>query len=296
MSAGSARPASGPLTIRGSTATLTIDATATPVGITPNGDGQSDTATLDYRLSQSANLTVQVVNSALAVVATPVDRVWTGAGPRKLTIDGAALPDGKYTLILTATSSFGTFVTKSVPLTVSRSLGLVTLSASAFSPNADGRNDTLEIRFALAAPTTVRVRVLREGRWVATPIRAKPFASGAHVLVWNGRRGVAPVRDGVYTVVLESTDANGTVGALLDVVSDVTAPRAEILDTRKLRVRVSEPSTLFLKINGRWTKREVRKAGVVNVVTDAFAARVQAVAQDAAGNRSPAVTKIRTQG
>jgi hypothetical protein len=296
MSAGSARPASGPLTIRGSTATLAIDATATPVGITPNGDGQSDTATLDYRLSQSANLTVEVLNSALAVVATPVDRVWTGTGSRKLTIDGAALPDGKYTVVLTATSSLGTFVTKSVALTVSRSLGLVTLSAPAFSPNADGRNDMLEIRFGLAAPTTVRVRVLREGRWVATPFRARPFASGSHVLVWNGRRGAATVRDGTYTVALDSTDANGTVGALLGVVSDATAPRVEILTTRKLRVRVSEPSTLFLKINGRWTKQEVRKAGVVNVATNAFAARVQVVAQDAAGNRSLTVTKIRSRG
>jgi hypothetical protein len=59
---------------------------------------------------------------------------------------------------------------------------------------------------------------------------------------------------------------------------------------------VSEPSTLFLRINGRWTKREVRKAGVLNVATDAFAARVQAVAQDAAGNRSATATKVRRQG
>jgi len=40
----------------------------------------------------------------------------------------------------------------------------------------------------------------------------------------------------------------------------------------------------------------IPKAAAVNVVTDAFAARVQAVAQDAAGNRSATVTKTRTQG
>jgi hypothetical protein len=59
---------------------------------------------------------------------------------------------------------------------------------------------------------------------------------------------------------------------------------------------VSESSTLFLRINGRWTKREIAKAGVVNVVTSAFAARVQAIAEDAAGNRSAPVTKTRAQG
>jgi N-acetylmuramoyl-L-alanine amidase len=296
IAAGSARPASGPLVVRGSTAALTIEAAATPAGVTPNGDGQNDVATLDYRLSQGASLTVQILSPTLAVVATPLDRVWTPAGPRRITVDPATLPDGRYTVVLTAVTSVGTFVTRSVPLTVSRALGLVTLSAPVISPNGDGRHDALEIRFALAAPTTVRARVLREGRWVATPFTAKPLAPGSHVLSWNGRRGAAPVRDGAYAVVLESIDANGTVGATLDVVSDATAPKVEILDSRKLRVRVSEPSTLFLRINGRWTKREIRKAGVVNVVTDVFAARVQAIAQDAAGNRSATATKKRTQG
>jgi N-acetylmuramoyl-L-alanine amidase len=296
IAAGTARPASGPLRVRGPGATLTVDAIATPAGVTPNGDGQNDAATLEYRLSQSASLTVQVVNSALAVVATPVDRVWTGAGLRTLTIDANALPDGRYTVVLTAANTLGAFVSKSVPLTVSRSLGLVTAAPPAFSPNGDGRNDTLELRFSLAAPATVRIRVLREGRWVATPFPAAPYAAGAHALSWNGKRGGATVRDGAYAVVVDSTDVNGTVGAELAFASDVTAPSVEILDTRKLRVRVSEPSTLFLRINGRWTKRDVRKAGVVNVVTGAFAARVQAVAQDAAGNRSPTVTKVRTQG
>jgi hypothetical protein len=296
IAAGSARPASGPLVVRGSTATLTIEAAATPAGVTPNGDGQNDVATLDYRLSQGANLTVQILSPAPAVVATPLDRVWTPAGPRRITVDPGALPDGRYTVVLTAVTSSGTFVTRSVPLTVSRALGLVTLSPPAISPNGDGRNDVLEIRFALAAPATVRARVLKEDRWVATPFTAKPLVAGSHVLSWSGRRGAALVRDGSYAVVLESTDANGTVGATLDVVSDVTPPKVEILDSRKLRVRVSEPSTLFLRINGRWTKREIAKAGVVNIVTSVFAARVQAIAQDAAGNRSAPVAKMRTQG
>jgi hypothetical protein len=296
ISTGGARPATGPLRIGDTTATLAIEAAASPAGITPNGDGQSDSATLGYELSTAANLTVEVLDPSLSVVATPVDRRWTAAGPRTVTIDGSALPDGRYTILLRARSALGVEVTKSVPLTVSRTLGLVTLAPPVFSPNGDGRSDALEIRFSLAAAATVRVRVLREGRWVATPLAATTYSAGSHRLLWNGRRGAAPVRDGAYVVSLESTDLVGTVGTEVPFASDVTAPRVEILDTRKLRVRVSEPSTLFLRINGRWSKREVRKASVLNVATDAFAARVRAYARDAAGNTSPQVVRIRKAG
>jgi hypothetical protein len=70
----------------------------------------------------------------------------------------------------------------------------------------------------------------------------------------------------------------------------------EILQTRKLRIRVSEPATLILRIDGRWQRREVRKAGVVNVPGAGSATRVRVVARDLAGNASRPAVRIRKTG
>jgi N-acetylmuramoyl-L-alanine amidase len=296
ISAGTALSATGPLRIAGTSAPLAIEAAAAPQAITPNGDGQGDAAVLTYRLSAAANLTISVVDSLGVPLVTVVDRVWTRAGERTATIPGDSLPDGRYQIVLAArTTSFGPEVRQSVPLTVSRTLGLVSLASALFSPNADGRLDQLEISFTLAAPAAVKVRIVRDGRWVATPFAA-PYGAGSHRLVWNGSRGRATLRDGTYTAILESTDTLATVGVELPFVADSTAPKVEILDTRKLRVRVSEPATLILRVDGRWLKQEVRKAGVVNVLRAGPALRVRVVARDAAGNTSAPVVRVREAG
>jgi hypothetical protein len=292
INAGSALAATGALRITGSGAALGIEASTTTQTITPNGDGQADDAVVSYRLSTPANLTITVVDSLGLTVATVVDRRWTRAAPRTVTVAGAALPDGRYQIVFTARTALGLEAQRSVPLNVSRTLGRVSLSSEVFSPNADGRNDSLEIRFALAAPANVRVRIVREGRWVATPVNAA-YPAGAHVLAWNGARGRGTLRDGSYSVIVESTDAVATVAAELPFVADSTAPKVAILDTRKLRVRVSEPATLLLRIDGRWLQREVRKAGVVNVPGFGSATRVRVIARDAAGNSSPPVLRVR---
>ncbi len=207
ISAGSALPASGPLRIAGTSVPLGIQAAAAPQTITPNGDGVGDDAVLSYRLTAPANLTITVADAFGLTVATVVDRVWTAARPRTATIPGAALADGAYSIVLTARTAAGIEVRHSVPLTVSRTLGLVSLAPAVVSPNGDGRNDRLEIQFALTAPATVRARIVQNGRWVATALRSTPLAPGSHRLEWNRRS----LRDGSYTAVLDVTDAVTTI-------------------------------------------------------------------------------------
>ena len=288
ISAGSALPAIGPLRIAGTSVPLGIQAAAAPQTITPNGDGVGDDAVLSYRLSAPANLTITVADAFGLTVTTVVDRVWTGAGPRTATIPGAVLADGFYSIVLTARTATGPEVRHSVPLTVSRTLGLVSLAPAAVSPNGDGRNDRLEVQFTLTTSATVRARIVREGRWVATVQKSTALGAGSHRLTWSGRP-----RDGSYAVLLEATDAITTVGVELPFVADSTAPTVEIVPTRKLRVRVSEPATLILLIDGKWQQREARKAGVVNVPGAGAATRVRVVARDLAGNASRPVVRVR---
>ena len=290
---GGARPASGPLRIAGTAPTLAIQSlTATPAAITPNGDGQGDAALVSYRLTVAANVTVEVVGADGSLLATVVDRVWTRAGTHTATVDGAALADGVYSVVVRARTAAGVEVETTVPLAVSRMLGLVSVTPAAFSPNADGRNDRLDVSFSLAAPSTVTIRIEREGRWVATPLVAS-YEAGAYRFEWNGARSSGRLRDGSHTAVVEVMDpVAGAVTARVPFVVDTAAPRVKILPGRPLRIELSEPASLTLRIDGAIVRREVKKAGTVRIPWSGAARRVRAVALDAAGNSSGPVVRV----
>jgi N-acetylmuramoyl-L-alanine amidase-like protein len=293
VSAGAALPASGILRAGGGAASLAIEsAVAQPEAISPNDDGQADTATLTYRISAPANVTVEVTDVIGGVLATVVDRVWTRAGLHTVTIDGAALADGDYNVVITARTPAGVSVQKVAPLSVNRTLGLVTAEPAAFSPNGDGRRDRLRLSFALAAPADVRVRIERDDRWVASPL-AGGFGVGTQTFLWDGSRAAGSLRDGSYEAVVEATGATGVISYGVPFVSDTVAPRVRILSGKGLRVEVSEPSMLTFVIDGRPMRREVEKPGVVRIPWSGSAARVRVVAWDAAGNASGPVVRVR---
>ena len=292
---GSARPASGTLRAGGGSAPLAIGTLAAePEAISPNGDGQADTTTLTYSLSASANVTIQITDSIGGVVSTVVDRVWTGAGEHTLDLDGAALPDGAYNVVVTAGTATGVSVQKLIPLSVNRTLGLVSVAPLAFSPNGDGRKDRLTLTFALTAPADVRIRVERDGRWVASPLLAS-YLPGTQRFVWDGARATGLLRDGEYTAVVEASSEVGAISFGVPFVADSTPPRIRILPGAGLKISVSEPSVLTLVIDGQAVRREVKRAGVVRIPWAGPAARVRVVAWDAAGNSSGPAVRIRRE-
>ncbi len=81
IAAGSARPATGSVRAGLSATELAIaEATAVPDGITPNGDGQADSALLAFSLTTAANVSVEVSDATGVVLATVLDRVWKDRG------------------------------------------------------------------------------------------------------------------------------------------------------------------------------------------------------------------------
>ena len=287
MSAGAARPATGSLRIGGTEAPAIADVAAEPEAITPNGDGQADASTVTYRLTAAMNLTITVTDAIGGVVATLVDRVWTQPGPHSVVVDGTGLPDGSYSVVLAGRTAAGAELRQSVPLTVSRTLGLVAVSPTVFSPNGDGRRDVLRMTFSLTVPADVRVRILRDGRWVATPL-ASSLLPGVQRLSWDGLRANGPVRDGVYSAVVEAEDEVSTTSFAVPFTVDTTPPRVAFLAGLPLRVRVSEPVALTLRVNGTTVRQTVQRAGVVRVRWRGAVTRAQAVAWDEAGNRGRA--------
>ena len=147
--------------------------------------------------------------------------------------------------------------------------------------------------FSLTAAADVTIRIVRDGRWVASP-QAASYQPGAHTFEWNGVRAAGPLRDGTYTAVVNATDAVvGLVSVEVPFVSDTTAPRVRILPARGIRVEVSEPAVLFLKIDGARRERDVMRAGVVRIPWEGVARRIRVIARDAAGNTSKPVIRAR---
>jgi hypothetical protein len=235
------------------------------------------------------NMTVEVTDAIGGVVSTLVDRVWTPAGTPAVEVDGAGLLDGDYDVVLTARTAASAEIRKVVPLHVSRTLGLVAVTPAAFSPNGDGRRDLVRISLTLMAAADVQVRVFRESRGIVA-LFASSLLPGVHEVPWNGLRASGPVRDGLYTALIEARDGVSAASFAAPFVLDTAAPVAQIVSGRPLRIRVSEPAALVLRVDGATIRRQAAKAGVVRVPWEGTPRRVRVVAWDEAGNRSPLAT------
>ena len=292
FTAGAARPATGSVRAGVGTGTvLTIsEAVAVPDGLTPNGDGQGDTAEVSFALSTPANVTVEVADATGIVIATALDRAWKQAGKHTVTVDGAALPDGSYTVSVRARTATSSEVVQVLSLAVSRALGLVSVTPAAFSPNGDGRNDSVEISFALTTSAIVDVRIERDGRWVASPVLAASFEVGEHRVAWDGSRSEGRLRDGSVQAVVQVATATATVRFGVPFVTDTAAPRVRFVPGGKLRLAVSEPAQLEIAIGPRRFQRDVKRPSTVvlgNAPRPGTTVRV--VATDSAGNVSSPV-------
>jgi len=268
---------------------VVADIVADPETVTPNDDGVGDASTITYTLSDAANVTV-TAQDALGTTVLSFPKMWKRAAEHVIRFDPAALPDGVYSVVVGAVATSGRTATAAVPVAVTRTLGSVTATRVAFSPNADRRADTIGWSFALAAPAEVRVRILRDGKWVATPF-AGPLPAGAQRVDWNGAKRLGRLRDGNYEAVLEATDEVGTARVAVPFSSDTTPPRVRIVKRFPLRVWASEPVRLTARFSDRIVKRDVKKTGTVKVGGASRSGLVRIVGWDAAGNRSTPVSK-----
>jgi N-acetylmuramoyl-L-alanine amidase len=105
-----------------STVQLYVDRTlagfaADAPAISPNGDGRFDSLDYAFQLNAAAHVRLRILRGT-SVVATPLEAD-LAAGPQHLTWDGAGLPDGRYSAVLSATDSLIT-VKQSVLVRIDR--------------------------------------------------------------------------------------------------------------------------------------------------------------------------------
>jgi flagellar hook assembly protein FlgD len=238
----------------------------------------SKAATLALNVETEAGVPVGSIVSARPLAKGTSTVQWRG------TFSGSPVPDGHYRLVAVATAG-AEQVTRRAPLTIDRTLGGLTVTPGLFSPNGDGRRETVAIGFTLAHTATVRLRILRGTKRVATLLKGTA-SSGLHTMTWDGKNAA----DGTLRVVAEATTSLGTRSLERALVRDTRKPRATILEARKrtgggvfVRIRLDEPALLVLRFDGETVKRQ-SGIGVLTFRRTLASTKVSVYAQDAAGN------------
>ncbi len=257
-----------------------------PSVVTPNGDGRGDEAKIEFRLSTSAAVSATVQDLLGNTVATLFNGQ-RAAGKQQLTWDPEALNDGWYRLLLVATAG-AKQVQASTRFWIDRTLGGTAVSTPAFSPNGDRRLDEAAIGFDLSNPAHVAVRVLRASKVLATLLE-QDLTPGSQQLTWNG----SGLPDGRYVVAVTSADSLLEVTQRVVVRIDRRPPTLRLLSLAPIALRVSEPGTLVLAVNGRWSKLRVKRAGLLRIGHRGPVRGFTAYELDLAGNRSRTVSARR---
>jgi hypothetical protein len=261
--------------------------------LTPNGDGVSDKMRISFGLTTSATVDVSVLDSSGTTVASPIEGRPLGAGSFSVVWDGMGsaglVPDGHYTVQVHAESPTQE-ASASRAIVVDRTLGFLTVSPGAFSPNGDGRLDVAELGFDLTRTADVQARIAAGTRTVAQ-VASGSFGAGHAVLVWNGLSATGPFRDGTYGAVVQATTALGTRELRYSFRLDTTRPVVKILSARSRDGRtsvsfwLSESATVNVRFDDVLVRVE-RSAGTARVSRPLLAERVQLKAWDFAANPS----------
>ena len=259
---------------------------ALPVVLAPVGDGTGDASTVTFTLGAPATVTAQVRDAGGApVLSLPATQ--RTAGSNGFTWSAAALPDGRYLLVVTARAGAKS-VSKSVPVTVDRTLTRLAPASAVLSPNGDGLADSAAFSFDLALGVPVRLDIEQGGVIVASPFQGA-LGAGPHTLAWDGTANGVPLPDGRYAAVITVTDGLGDVRIPLPVTIDTRPPTLRLLDPLGLRFSLDEPATVTLVVDSEQQIVITEPKGTFAIPFRGPAHTFSAQAQDAAGNSSAVV-------
>ncbi len=275
-----------PAVVPAPASTLLTALSAAPAVVSPGTDPASAFVTVEFTLAATATVTARLTGGATPITLYSAS---VPAGDSSFSWSLATVPDGRYTLEVTAKPAAGTSATQSLQLVVYRTLSAYSVAPPLVSPNGDGVNENAVIGFTLARSVPVQVLLERAGAVVAT-IFAGQLGPGPQSIVWNGTSNGVRVPDGTYDVVTVASDTTGVLTFSAPLTVDTTPPLLALLDPATLRFQLGEPATLTLTVNGvAMTLPE--PAGVFTVPwTGGAVTSLSAQAADAAGNVSAAVT------
>lgn len=215
--------------------------------ISPNADGIDDAARFSYKLSGSADLSIYLVDGQGQRHYFRQDRR-RSAGDYRVdfggVVDGAMLPDGAYTWVVSAIDDNGQESKVEGPLALQNAdverpqLEGFSVYPQNFTPNRDGINDRVTVNYSLTKQAEVKVYLIAPDGETRYPVAEKerdvePGQPGFHTYDYEGGvdRGADPPPDGDYTVWAEAVDTvgNRTVVTSAITIAEGGVPRADIV-------------------------------------------------------------------
>jgi hypothetical protein len=254
-----------------------------PTVVSPNGDGVGDTARIVYFLSASAPITMTLADAAGHQLASLFSGI-VSQGSNSFVWNQVGVPDGRYSITISAGSATGKRATSKATFYVDRTLAQPKLSASAISPNGDGLFDDTSLSFRLNSAATVRVELWRAQKLMGTLIE-QALGAGPAQIPWNGRLGARTVAEGSYDLVLKVMDSVTTVTQRLPVTVDTTPPRLRLVSKARLQFWTNEIATVRAGAGGRRVTKRVR-AGYFRLPFLRGARHFTLTATDAVGNKT----------
>jgi hypothetical protein len=133
--------------------------TASPLSVSPNGDGVADTITFGFQLAQAASVKLEIAQAGKTLAS--VYSADLAPGAQTVPWSPTGLKDGKYAGVLTATNDVGT-----VTHTVLFRIDTVAPELRALSFRG--------LRFRVSEPATIRLML--NGKLVMRTVRAGAFS------------------------------------------------------------------------------------------------------------------------
>jgi thermitase len=200
---------------------------ATPNPFTPNGDGHTDLARINYRISGGApdyTVNIEIVNEIGTTVKSLIVNEpqlagsysfnWDGMDDSRLLVD-----DGNYEYVITAIDKQGARVKAQGSILVVSTRPTVDLCASlaVFSPNGDGVKDTVRFDYSIdysvayiTGEALVKLEIINSAGEV---VWEKIFnhTAGSYYYEYNGTAANGlPLAEGDYYVRIKAEDALGS--------------------------------------------------------------------------------------
>ena len=182
--------------------------TSLPVVLAPAADGTGAVAIASFYLGAPAHVVAQLQT----IAGTTVSGVFAAAVPvgiDEFTWSAAAVPDGRYRLVVTAAAG-GRSVRKAADVVIDRTLTALRASPPVLSPDGDGVDDTTTLTFTLDQAVAVRVDVLQAGALLGTMFQGT-LGPGPQAITWDGSLSGAPLGAGGYELAVTVDDALGEV-------------------------------------------------------------------------------------
>ncbi|MGI5173901.1 OmpA family protein [Treponema sp. OMZ 840] len=185
----------------------------------PNGDKVQDNLTFTPRIKTAAGIAsyeLKILDASGNAVKTfsekrnlPGSISWNG-----LADDGKACADGMYTASLRTLSKNGSeavFTTQAFALDTVYPEVQLSAPYTRFSPNGDGRKDTLDFTVITSSEKLWTALITDKNK---AAVRSFSWEGNALPFSWDGKdEGGNTVADGMYTLTLSSTDKAGNKGS-----------------------------------------------------------------------------------